>query len=251
MAPVRTLKIVNESSYTPPGGDATLRSIAEAVSIQLRDVASAWGESIWRVVSDAHERGFRIVLLDNEGQGLDLGYHTLDADDRPYARVFLKPILNHGGHWTSGSLSVSACVSHEACEFVVDPATNRWAERDAHSLWSLEVCDPVEAFTYAVTLRSGSKIAVSDFVFPAWFDPLAGPRTRFDRMRRLHWPFEIAPDGYATRFSNGRTRTVWGPEYPAWRKRTKRACGSRTGARRTFGMPADMCNQTRRTRRPA
>ena len=234
--PTRTLTITNESSYEPPDGSATLRSIAEAVRIQLHDVAGVWGQSIWDVVAAAHKRGFHIVMLDSEGQGADLGYHDVGPDGRPYARVFLDPILKHGGHWLRGSLSVSATVSHEACEFVVDPATNRWAEGNAGSFWSLEICDPVEAFVYPVTLRSGAKVTVSDFVLPAWFDPLAPHRRRFDWMRRVHWPFGIAPDGYATRFSGGRTRTVWGPEYPAWRKRTKRVCGSRTWARHRYGL---------------
>jgi hypothetical protein len=243
VATTRVLRIVNESSYEPPHGDATLRSIARAITVQLRDVASAWGGAVWQVVDDAHHRGFRIVLKDNDGAAQDDGYHDLDSHDRPYAMVFMDPILKHKGKqkgtWLRGTNSVSATVSHEACEFVVDPATNRWAQSARNSMWSLEVCDPVENFAYNVTLRDGSRVAVSDFVTPAWFDPLAERRERFDWMRKLHWPFEIAPDGYAIRYSGGRMRNIWGPEYPAWMKRTKRVCGSRTWKRHTFGGPCD------------
>ena len=235
MAATRTLKIVNESSYEPPDGEATLRAIAQGVTIQLRDVAAMWGAAVWQVVDDAHKRGFRIVLQDNDGTADDDGYHDLDRQGRPYAMVFLDPILQHNGHWLRGGNSVSATVSHEACEFVVDPATNRWAQSANNSMWSLEVCDPVQAFSYRVTLRNGSKIAVSDFVCPAWCNPWARRGERIDWMGKLHWPFAIAPDGYATRFSGGRTRTVWGPDYPAWRKRTKRVCGSRTWRRHIYG----------------
>ena len=234
-AGTRTLKIVNESSYEPPDGAATLRAIAQAVTIQLRDVASMWGAAVWNVVDDAHKRGFRIVLHDNDGRAADDGYHDLDPYGRPYAMVFLDPILKHHGTWLRTSNSVSATVSHEACEFVVDPATNRWAQHANNSMWSLEVCDPVQAFSYQVRLRNGSTVAVSDFVCPAWFNPWAQRSDRVDWMRKLHWPFEIAPNGYATRFSGGRSRTIWGPDYPAWRKRTKRVCGSRTWRRHTYG----------------
>jgi hypothetical protein len=229
------LKIVNESSYQPPRGKATLNAISQVITIQLRDVASVWGAAVWQVVDDAHRRGFRIVLKDNDGSATDDGYHDLDAHDRPYAMVFMDPILGQKGTWLRGTNSVSATVSHEACEFVVDPATNRWAQSATNSMWSLEVCDPVENFAYNVSLRDGSRVAVSDFVTPAWFNPLAERHERFDWMRKLHWPFEIAPDGYATRCRGGRMRNVWGPEYPAWMKRTKRVCGSRTWKRHTFG----------------
>src|SRR6478672_1873257 len=103
MAATRALKIVNESSYEPPDGDATLRAIAQGVTIQLRDVATMWGAAVWQVVDDAHKRGFRIVLQDNDGTADDDGYHDLDRRGRPYAMVFLDPILQHSGHWLRGS----------------------------------------------------------------------------------------------------------------------------------------------------
>ena len=175
------------------------------------------------------------MLHDNDGHAADDGYHDLDPYGRPYAMVFLDPILKHHGTWLRTSNSVSATVSHEACEFVVDPATNRWAQHANNSMWSLEVCDPVQAFSYQVRLRNELDASVSDFVCPAWFNPWAQRSDRVDWMRKLHWPFEIAPNGYATRFSGGRSRTIWGPDYPAWRKRTERVCGSRTWRRHTYG----------------
>jgi hypothetical protein len=231
----QTLTVLNESSHHPPGGDSTLRALTQAVSIQLGHVAAAWGDAVWNIVDDANARGFRIVLLDNEKQGSDAGYHDVDCHGRPYARVFMNAILNHGGRWLRGSNSVSATVSHEACELVIDPATNRWAQDSDGSLWWLEVCDPVESYVYSVALRDGSQVSVSDFVHPDWCNPLAPRGARFDEMRRLKRPFEVAPGGYGTRIQNGNVRTVWGPSYPRWRKRTKQACGSRTWRRRTFG----------------
>src|SRR5689334_21050625 len=79
MATTRTLKIVNKSSYEPPDGAATIRAIAQAITIQLRQVATMWGAAVWQVVNDAHKRGFRIVLQDNAGTAGDDGYHDLDC----------------------------------------------------------------------------------------------------------------------------------------------------------------------------
>src|SRR5262245_46946957 len=137
MGQIRTLKISNESSYEPPDGPSTLRAIAQAVTIQLHDVAAWWGASVWQVVADAHKRGYHIVLFDNEDQAGDDGYHSLDPHNRPYARVFLDSIFHHNGTWVRSANSVSATVSHEACELVVDPATNRWAQSATGSMWSL------------------------------------------------------------------------------------------------------------------
>jgi hypothetical protein len=233
--PTHTLSVVNKSSYTPPDGDRTLRAITQAIGLQLKHVASAWGQGVWDVVAASHARGFHIALLDNETTAWDLGWHDFAPHRQPYARVFLDPILGAGGHWLEGSLSVSATVSHEACELVVDPACNRWAQSKNGSFWSLEVCDPVEAYVYSLVIRDGTKVSVSDFVYPDWFNPLARPDATMDEMKKLSKPFEIAPGGYATRSHAGNVRSVNGPRHPEARKKDRAACGSRTRVRLHFG----------------
>src|ERR1700738_3690548 len=55
----------------------------------------------------------RMVILDNADQAGALGYHDETPDGKPYGRVFVAPVLDHGGTALSGSLSVSAVLSHE------------------------------------------------------------------------------------------------------------------------------------------
>ena len=96
--------------------DAAVDAMTRALRVQLRNVARVLGEYVWQVVDDANRQGFELVLLDDGDAADVLGYHDLDADGRSYARVFVTPILDHGGTWLRGANSVSATVSHEACE---------------------------------------------------------------------------------------------------------------------------------------
>jgi hypothetical protein len=74
-----------------------------------------------------------------------------------------------------------------------------------------------------------------DFVYPDWFNPFAPEGSRFDHMRVLTKPFEVARDRYAIQMPGGHVRNKYGRSYPAWRKATKSAWGSRTGARDHYG----------------
>ncbi len=228
MAP-RTLRIVNQSKkHRSPRVVAAIDATRKALNIQLRDVARVWGEYVYAVVDDAHARGFDIVLLDDAEQAGDLGYHDLDPQGRPYARVFLDPILENGGTWLRGSNAVSVTISHEVCELVGDPSANHWVENARGALVAAELCDPVESCSYGITLRDGRRVSVSDFVYPDWFNPYVPAGTQVDHMNALRKPFEIAPDGYVIHHTAAGVRDIWGRSYPRWRKASKRKPASRT-----------------------
>jgi len=231
----RSLKIVNKSTHDPRIVEPAIRAMNQAIAIQLRHVASAWGQVVWQIVHDANSVGFEIALFDDDTQQGDLGWHDVSDEGTPYARVFLNPILDHGGRWLHSSLSVSATVSHEACELIGDPAANQWAQTARGAMYAVELCDPVEANCYDVRLRNGTRVTVSDFVYPDWFNPFAPTGSAFDHMRVLTKPFEVAREGYAMHMSGGRVRSKYGRQYPAWRKATKRSWGSRTFARHHYG----------------
>ena len=232
----RTLKIVNRSTRKPATVEPAIDAMSAAIAIQLRHLAAAWGHVVWEIVDDANTVGFEISLFDNDVEQQDAyGWHWVTDDGKPYARVFLDPILDQGGRWLRSSLSVSATVSHEACELIGDPAANQWAQTARGGLYAVELCDPVESDCYDVRLRNGSTVSVSDFVYPAWFNPFAPAGSRFDHMRVLTKPFEVASDGYAMQMTGGRVRNKYGRSYPRWRKDTKRAYGSRTRARHQYG----------------
>jgi hypothetical protein len=232
----RSLRIVNESSYQSARVAAAVDAISKAVRIQLREVATVWGEHVWDVIDEASKQGFKIVLLDDGAAADVLGYHDVNENDgTPYARVFVDPILQNDGTWLRGPNSVAATASHEACELVGDPAANQWVENARGALVAAELCDPVESCAYAIRLRDGRRVSVSDFVYPDWFNPHAPPGTRVDHMGKLRKPFEIAAGGYVIYHTADGVRNIWGRSYPRWRKVAKRKYGSRTRIRHLLG----------------
>jgi hypothetical protein len=233
--PTRTLRIVNKSSHRSARALAAVEASRQAINRQLGDVARAWGEIVYTIAADAHARGFDIVLLDDADQAGDLGYHDLDPHGRPYARVFIDPILDNGGTWLRGANSVSVTISHEVCELVGDPGANHWVENARGALVAAELCDPVESCAYRITLRDGRRVSVSDFVYPDWFNPYVPEGTQVDYMKVLRKPFEIAPDGYVIHHTATGVRDIWGRSYPRWRKASKRAPASRTSLRHRLG----------------
>ena len=228
----RSLRIVNESSDRSSRAADAVNLIERAVAVQLRDVARAWGQYVWRIVDDANMQGFSIVLLDDSDSAGALGYHDVnESDGTPYARVFLDPIRAAGGSWLRGNASVSATVSHDACEMVGDPIACHWVETARGSLVARELCDPVESSTYTIQLRNNRRVSVSNFLYPDWFNSFAPLGARFDHMQQLHKPFQTAPGGYTIRNTPSGVRNLWGPEHPRWRRDAKKRVGSRTFSR--------------------
>lgn len=219
------LTIQNKASaHAAPAG--SLDAITVAIEEQLHSLAGRWGSYVWSIVDDAKKAGFAIVLLDNPDVANALGYHDVGPDGKPYARIFLDPIFSNGGTWTSGSLSVSAVISHEVCELIGDPGANRWANAADGTLYALELCDAVESFSY----NAKNGVALSDFLCPAFFNPFAPAGSMFDEMRKLTAPFQTGAGGYQIRMVGGKIDQVFGEDYPAYRAATK-VEGSRTHAR--------------------
>jgi len=182
-----------------------------------------------------------IGILDNADQAGDLGWHTEGPDASVYGRVFAKPVLENGGGILAGKLSVCSVLSHEVLETLGDAACNGWAQRADGSLVAREVGDPVESDSYQMTVRTeeGTEVTgtVSDFVFPAWFDPDAAGAP-YDHMDLLSSPFEVQPDGYVIVMTGGTVTSQWGERYPEWRKATKGHPTART-ARREGDFPQE------------
>lgn len=57
-------------------------------------------------------------------------------------------------------------------------------------------CDPVEHDSYEIVTKDGTKVSVSNFVLPTWFDPQADPNAKFDWMAVLTRPFQMSRGGY-------------------------------------------------------
>jgi hypothetical protein len=215
------IAILNQSTVV---ANADVASMTEAIASQVQnDVAPVWDRAPAEVVFypdptavPAGAYGIAIVdTIDDQPQGV-LGLHTEAQTAQMWGVVAAQPELDNGGKATTGDWSVSSTLSHEVLETFIDPNCNLWANDGQGSVYSLEVCDPVEAPTYTV-----SGVSVSNFVTPSWYDPSPPAGAQFDKLGQLTAGFSILPGGYMVYEYKGKEQEQWGSKYPGWRKATK------------------------------
>ena len=123
------------------------------------------------------------------------GVH-LDKKNQPYSLVIGTP---DSADWTIDA-------SHEMIEMLVDPPGNRLQTSRAIEIqgkgvqdatgqfeYLVEACDPCEANDYAYSIDG---IAVSDFITPHFYDPVATAGTRYSFGGHVERPRQILPGGY-------------------------------------------------------
>lgn len=230
------ISVVNASTLI---SDADVRLAVRACAHQLRyDAAPRWGLApipvVWAGADDVAPAGsWVITVYDDADQADALGWHTEDGGVT-FGRVFARPILDHGGTALDSALSVSSVLSHEVLETFGDPRVNLLAADGQGRSWCLELCDPVESDGYPVSLsdRGATRaVWVSDFVYPAWFDPqAAGP---YSFLGKPTAPFTVADGGYAIVYNrDGSEHSVYGASYQQWRTEMKATPLARTARRR-------------------
>jgi len=181
-----------------------LQSAAAALNIQvMRDLPQFWNvRATVRYLPDPKSIpvGVWPVFLTAKLPPGEGGVH-LDKKNQPYALVIATA---QGTEWTIDA-------SHEILEMLVDPSGNRLqtsrsikivgkgVQDDAGEFeYILEVCDPCEADQYAYSIQG---IAVSDFITPHFYDPVATDGTRYSFGGNITRPRQILPGGYIS-FTN-------------------------------------------------
>jgi len=228
------IAVVNHSTQVT---DAQAQLMARACATQLQlHVAPLWdrlpASVIWYANEAAVPPGSHVIgLFDNSDQQGALGWHTEDAGESVYGRVFAGPVLHNGGDALTKQLSVASVLSHEVIEMFGDAEVNRWIDDMRGTLHALELCDPVEANSYPVQVDA-TQVTVSDFVTPAWFDPNARPGDQFNWLHTLTHPFQIARGGYeVVRRAGGEQQRFGDVPPPQWRQDTRRSPLARTAKR--------------------
>src|ERR1700756_622021 len=226
------IAIVNQSTLV---SDQDVATMTQAITAQVKlDVAPLWDRSPAAVIfytdpKNVPVAAHGIALVDpikDQPKGV-LGFHTEDNGGKLWGVVAAKPELDNGGKATTGDWSVSSVLSHEVLEMFIDPNCNLWANDGHGKAYSFEVCDPVEAPTYEV-----NGVSVSNFVTPAWFDPLSNHATaQYDKLGKLHAPFSILKGGYVVYASAGAEQQKFGDMFPDWRKEMKSGRLARTRRR--------------------
>jgi hypothetical protein len=215
------LTVVNRSSRVH---DDDALEMARVCAMQLWwHAGPAWKKSPVPVVyahtpAAAPPGSVVIGLVDSTDEPGALGWHTEGPNDVEYGEIAVSPVLDNGGDVLHSELSVASVLSHEVLEWFIDPHCNLYADTGEGFAVALEVGDPVEADSYAL---GPDGITVSNFVFPAWFDPQAPAGARYDVMGRVHSPFQMTSKGYFVKLAGGVAEQVYGEHYPEWRKATK------------------------------
>ncbi len=135
-----------------------------------------------------------VVILDNSDQAGALGYHDLTPQGLPLAKVFAKTDAQYGLKWT-------ITASHEITEMLADPFISEGVIYQPSTnngyVFAREVGDPVENDALGYQING---VWVSDFVFPAWFQPgLPGP---WDYMKHCTGPLQLTRGGYISFMHN-------------------------------------------------
>jgi len=228
------IAILNQSTVV---ANADVATMTAAIATQVQhDVAPVWGRAPAEVVfypdpTAVPPAAYGIAVVDtiqDQPQGV-LGFHTEAPVAQMWGVVAAQPELDNGWQRLTGDWSVSSTLSHEVLETFIDPNCNLWASDSEGSVYSLEVCDPVEAPTYTV-----SGVSVSNFVTPSWYDPQAPTTAQFDKLGKLTAGFSILPGGYMVYESKGKEQELWGGQYPSWRKPMKTGPMARTQQRRVI-----------------
>lgn len=234
------IAVVNRSSMVV---NSDVQLMCEAIQIQLNlHVLPAWNLKSGTVQFYADEKkvptwAWVIYIIDNDAQVAGaLGYHE-EVNDKIDGYIMCQPVLSNGGAVLAfdksnpGQYTVSGTLSHEVIEAVGDRYTNCFYDNGSVS-WCGELCDPVEQIGYGITVN-GKEVAVSDFVFPAFFNPLARlpQNAPLNYLNTLTQPFTMLAGGYSIQRTGGPgTETqVFGKEMPHWRKEMKKAEFSRAG----------------------
>lgn len=164
-------------------------------------VAPVWGTPAKLVKTTGFTSGaWAMVFLDNADQPGALAYHDLTPDGLPISKVFVKTTLDD-------KQLVSVSASHELVEMLVDPAINMMTSGpDPKTMYAYESADPVEELDFPV-----NGIAMSDFVYPAFFETFRKPNSvQFDHLKQVTKPFQILKGGYQIIFKSGKYSQVFG-----------------------------------------
>jgi hypothetical protein len=149
-----------------------IRRCVAALQTQVRcDLAPAWGvdaELAYCGPQDAPPPGWWwLELTDEPGAPEAPGYlawRTASPTGLPVSRVFMRLVQSAGLQWT-----ISA--SHALVEMLVNPRRNLAVLTEYEGelrIYTHDIADPCSAEEDAYPIGG---VRVSDFVFPAWFDP--------------------------------------------------------------------------------
>lgn len=166
-----------------------MRTAAALQKQVTRDYAPIWHiaatVSAFAALKDVPIGYWPVIVMDDIHSRGAAGYHQ-DRRGQPYALVQM-----------SDSWSLTA--SHETLEMLTDPFGNRLVSGRSPKKgqgrvdFLVEVGDPCEDAAFAYTVNG---ITVSDFITPAFYDPVPSPSTRYSFQGAVTKPRDVLKGGY-------------------------------------------------------
>jgi hypothetical protein len=154
-----------------------------------RDFAPIWRVnatiSAYAALDDVPSGYWPVIVMDNIHTAGAAGVHS-DKNGQPYALVEYSP-------------SWSLTASHETLEMLADPFGNRLVAGrspkpgQGRVEFLVEVGDPCEDASFAYTANG---ITVSDFLTPAFYDPVVSPTERYSFTGAIKQPRQVLKGGY-------------------------------------------------------
>jgi len=222
--------IINQSTVVSDTDGSTITS---ALNLMTPKFCSDWSLALTTCVYIPKGKTttipLKIFLMDTADQPDALAYHE-EINDIPYGKAFAKTVLLDNGVMLYSSNpnipTFAQAVCHELFEMLIDPYCNMWAMlADGNTQYAYEVCDPVESNPVTVQVQTGTitsknfilkkttpvytKVGLSDWVLPKWFDTQA-TRGPFNHNNTLTSPLTIDRNGYVISLSGGTSNTVFG-----------------------------------------
>ena len=223
------IALINQSTAV---SDANGQIIANAMNMILPTFCGDWNIPIVTAVyvglGKTTTIPLKVFLLDTADVAGALAYHD-EVNDLPYGKAFAKTVLSYGGTllYSTNPLvpTFAQAVCHEIFELLVDMYCNMWAMlSDYTTLYAYEACDPVESNavtvnlvttttakvgTKTVTTTVNTKVGLSDWVLPKWFDTQA-KRGPYNHNNTLTAPFTLSPYGYVIALESGNVSYIYG-----------------------------------------
>jgi len=219
----KTIAIINNSTVL--SATDVSRMVTACNTQVARDVAPVWGRTalpvrLYSNVNSIPKDSAIIYIVNNADQAGALGYHTETWGGQVYGKVFAQTIMSYGLKplFDGANITVASVLSHEVLELMFNPYVSLWADGPTidtdKNEYAYEVCDPVEADVYTI-MASNTKVSVSNFVYPEWFDIATPAGTRLDHLRKLTAPYTMTDYGYmVVRGNSGNETAIFGKKYP-------------------------------------
>ena len=168
---------------------AVMQTAAALQKQVTRDYGPIWKVtatvSAFAALGDMPNGYWPVIVMDNIHTAGASGVHQ-DKNGQPYALV-------------EASDSWSLTASHEVLEMLTDPFGNRLVAGrspkpgQGRVEFLVEVGDPCEDASFAYTANG---ITVSDFITPAFFDPVASATARYSFTGAVKKPRQVLKGGY-------------------------------------------------------